>query len=201
VLYLASFSIYPRCFGSTTSPAPVLAVPSETMTDQQQALVSLLNQLQIVHTHFSHAAVFTTADVAKLTEDIPGSDTKNLFLRDEKRSRYILVCVRAETRVNLKELGKQLGIKGLCFATPDELQSLLGVTPGSVCLFALMNDVDGRVTGFLDSSITPTEAIQNHPLENTATIVLTAADIARFCAHAGHPLTRIEIPARIAAAS
>jgi Ala-tRNA(Pro) deacylase len=171
------------------------------MTDQQQALVSLLNQLQIVHTHFSHAAVFTTADVAKLTEDIPGSDTKNLFLRDEKRSRYILVCVRAETRVNLKELGKQLGIKGLCFATPDELQSLLGVTPGSVCLFALMNDVDGRVTGFLDSSITPTEAIQNPPLENKATIVLTAADIARFCAHAGHPLTRIEIPARIAAAS
>jgi Ala-tRNA(Pro) deacylase len=169
---------------------------------QQEPVLSLLTELKIKHTYFTHPAVFTTADVVKLTEDIPGSDTKNLFLRDEKRSRYILVCVRAATRVNLKELGKQLGIKGLCFASPEELQSLLGITPGSVCLFALMNDLHGQVTGFIDSSIAPEEDLQNHPLENTATVVLSAADIERFCARVGHPLTRIEIPTRpIATAS
>jgi Ala-tRNA(Pro) deacylase len=171
------------------------------MGNQQQRVLSLLTELEIEHSHFTHPAVFTTADVGKLTEEIPGSDTKNLFLRDEKRSRYLLVCVRGETRVNLKELGKQLGIKGLCFASPEELQALLGITPGSVCLFALMNDSGGRVVGYLDASIEPAEQMQNHPLENTATVVLTAANIERFCLHVGHPITRIEIPTRGASTS
>ena len=166
------------------------------MENQQQKVLSLLTELEINYQHFTHPAVFTTADVVKLTEVIPGSDTKNLFLRDEKRSRYVLLCVRAASRVDLKELGKQLAMKGLCFASPEDLQALLGVTPGSVCLFALMNDTGGLVEGFLDASIESTEQIQNHPLDNTATVVLTATDMERFCLNAGHSITRIQVPTR-----
>lgn len=169
------------------------------MESPKDKVISILSELVIDHSFFTHPAVFTTADINELTEKIPGSDTKNLFLCDEKRSRFILVCVRAETRVNLKELGKQLGMKGLTFASPEELQALLGITPGSVCLFALMNDTAGKVEGFLDASIDSAEQMQNHPLENTATVVLTAAGLQRFCAHVGHTITSIEIPTRISA--
>jgi Ala-tRNA(Pro) deacylase len=168
------------------------------MNATQQSVINLLTELQIEHSHFTHPPVFSTTDVVALTEKIPGSDTKNLFLRDEKRTRYILVCVRAETRVNLKELGKLLGMKGLSFGSPEDMLEFLGITPGSVCLFSLMNDRENRVTGFIDATLAPEEEMQNHPLENTATIVIKAGDLERFCAHVNHPLQRIEIPARAA---
>ncbi|MFO0415832.1 MAG: prolyl-tRNA synthetase associated domain-containing protein [Pseudomonadota bacterium] len=147
---------------------------------------------------FNHPAVFSTADIVNLPEPIPGADTKNLFLRDEKRTRYVLVCVRAEKRVDLKALGKALGIKGITFASPEEMMTLLGVTPGSVCLFALANDQQGRVGAYLDASIVAGELMQNHPLINTATVVLEVSQIERFCDSVGHKLERLEVPVRVA---
>jgi Ala-tRNA(Pro) deacylase len=139
------------------------------------------------------------ADLELLPEKLPGVDTKNLFLRDEKRSRYILVCVRAETRVHLKELGRALGMKGITFASPEDMQAMLGITPGSVCLFSLMNDTQGRVKGYLDASIDLGEDMQNHPLINTATVVLGVSDMLRFCDRVGHPLEQVTIPVRLEA--
>lgn len=167
-----------------------------TAMQNQSRLFQTLEQLGIHYQLFKHPAVFSTADVSLLPEKIPGVDTKNLFLRDEKRRRFVMVCVRAETRVNLKELGKSLQLKGITFATPDELLRCVGITPGSVCLFALMNDASGCVEGFLDHSIAPSVDMQNHPLINTATLVLQTSEVERFCAHVRHPLTRIDIPAR-----
>ena len=161
-----------------------------------ESLLLALSELKIEHRLFHHPAVFSTEDVALLPEKLPGVDTKNLFLRDEKRARYILVCVRAETRVNLKELGKILGLKGLTFASAEDMFQMLGLSPGSVCLFGLINDVHGRVVGYLDSSIDGASEMQNHPMINTATVVLTASDMERFCSHVGHSLERIRIPER-----
>lgn len=159
-------------------------------------LRAVLEELAIPYRHFTHPAVFSTADVVLLPEKLPGADTKNLFLRDEKRSRYILVCVRAETRVDLKQLGRQLGMKGLTFASPEDMLSMLELTPGSVCLFGLMNDKQGRVEGFLDKTLDAAEEMQNHPLINTASLVLKVADLERFCERVAHPLTRMDIPSR-----
>jgi Ala-tRNA(Pro) deacylase len=160
-------------------------------------LLKALCDHSIEHLRFTHPAVFTTADVSLLTEKIPGVDTKNLFLRDEKRTRFALVCVRAETRVHLKELGRALGMKGLTFGSPEDMQALLGLSPGSVCLFGLINDTTGQVTGYIDASIPQDAEMQNHPLINTATVVLKVSDMARFCEQvARHPLSRIEVPTR-----
>ena len=106
------------------------------------------------------------------------------------------MCVRADIRVNLKELGKRLGVKGITFGSPEELQELLGVTPGSVCLFALSNDITGIVKGYLDAGIEVSSEMQNHPLENTATVVIPVEGMLRFAEHISHPLTRIDIPVR-----
>jgi Ala-tRNA(Pro) deacylase len=161
------------------------------------SLCALLDSQGVKYERYSHPAVFTTADVALLPQSISGVDTKNLFLRDEKRTRYILVCVRAEKRVDLKQLGRSLGMKGLTFGSPEELQSLLGVSPGSVCLFSLAHDKANKVEGFLDNSIPVDQPMQNHPLINTETLVLLASGMLDFCSSVGHPLTRIELPERV----
>lgn len=166
------------------------------MTSLDSRLTSILNQLEVSYRHFNHPAVFSTEDVALLPEKLPGADTKNLFLRDEKRARYILVCVRAETRVDLRQLGRALGMKGLTFASPEDMLAMLGLTPGSVCLFGLMNDTQGKVSGYLDNSLDDEEEMQNHPLINTASLVLTVRDMARFCERVSHPLTRVDVPTR-----
>jgi Ala-tRNA(Pro) deacylase len=164
------------------------------MTEIAHNLKQVLSNLEINYRAFTHPAVYSTADVVLLPEKLPGIDTKNLFLRDEKRTRYILVCVRAETRVNLKELGRSLGMKGLTFASADDLREMLGLTPGAVCLFGLINDTRGVVTGYLDDSIAPDQEMQNHPLVNTATLVLKSSELERFCAHVGHALSRLVVP-------
>lgn len=159
-------------------------------------LVAILSQQEIQYRHYSHPAVYSVADIALLPEKLPGIDTKNLFLRDEKRTRFILVCVRAETRVDLKELGRSLGLKKATFASPEEMLQMLNLTPGSVCLFGLMHDKECRVEGYLDDSIPSGEEMQNHPLVNTATIVLKVSDMEKFCSAVQHRLTRIAIPVR-----
>jgi Ala-tRNA(Pro) deacylase len=160
-------------------------------------LLGILRDRGFEHLHFTHPPVFTTADVTSLPEKIPGADTKNLFLRDEKRTQFALVCVRAETRVNLKELGRALEMKGLTFASPEDLLALLGLIPGAVCLFGLLHDTENKVAGYLDQSIPDDLQMQNHPLVNTETVVLKASDMVRFCLEvAGHQLTRIEVPVR-----
>jgi Ala-tRNA(Pro) deacylase len=161
-----------------------------------EALAAHLVDLGVRYRHYTHPAVFSAADVELLPEKLPGVDTKNLFLRDEKRTRFVLVCVRSETRVHLKELGRALGIKGITFASPEDMLSMLGVTPGSVCLFSLMNDTQGRVKGYLDASINLSDDMQNHPLINTATVVLGVSEMLRFCERVGHPLEQIDIPVR-----
>ena len=161
-----------------------------------EALAAALAKLEIRYEYFTHPPVFTTADIVLLADKLPGADTKNLFLRDEKRTRYLLVCVRANTRVDLKELGRRLAIKGITFASAEEMQVMLRVAPGSVCLFSLMSDIDGRVEGFIDASIDVSELVQNHPLVNTATVVLALCEMLRFCESVKHPLQRIDIPTR-----
>ncbi len=166
------------------------------MSHTPNTLCNLLDTLEIPYQRFHHPAVFTTADIELLPEKLPGIDVKNLFLRDDKRTRFVLVAVRAEKRVDLKQLGRSLGIKGLTFGSPDELQSMLGVSPGSVCLFALANDEAKRVEGFIDLSIDLEAEMQNHPLINTESLVLQTSQMFRFCEYTDHALTRLEIPER-----
>ncbi len=159
-----------------------------------------LDELSITYQVFEHPALFKASDVVhfplEVKKGLEGSiETKNLFLRDEKRASYILVCIRADTRVKLKELGRQLGIKGITFCSAEELNNLLGITPGSVCLFTLANDSGNYVKGYIDASIPPEAIIQNHPLDNTATVVLKASSMIYFCKRHNHEVLPLHIPA------
>jgi Ala-tRNA(Pro) deacylase len=137
----------------------------------------------------------TVEESEQLVPPLPGAKTKNLFLRDKKGAKHFLVTVPAARAVDLIALGAALGAGRLGFASPERLHKHLAITPGSVSLLALVNDVPGAVEFVIDRSLWEADAIQAHPLINTATTILTHADLDVFLRATGHVPRVIDVPA------
>ena len=155
------------------------------MKADRQALFDMLDRLGIAHSTTEHPPAFTVEDARALRGRIPGGHTKNLFLKD-KKGRLWLVVAEEDTPVNLKVLHKRIGAARLSFGKPELLEEVLGVRPGSVTPFALINDKDGKVTVVLDERLLAHETLNFHPLENTATTSIAKEDFLRFLAETGH---------------
>ena len=143
-----------------------------------------------------HRAVMTVEESLRHVPKLPGSKTKNLFLRDKKARRHFLVSVPHDIAVDIDALGAMLGVSGVGFASPERLQRYLGVTPGSVSLLALVNDEALAVELVIDRALWEADAVHAHPLVNTATMVLPHADLERFLAATRHVPRVIDVPAR-----
>jgi len=141
-----------------------------------------------------HPAVMTVEESERLLPPLPGAKTKNLFLRDKKGLRHFLVTVPAARAVDLASLGVALGAGRLGFASAERLHKHLGITPGSVSLLALANDADGAVEFVIDATLWNADAIQAHPLVNTATMILTHADLEHFLRATAHTPRIIDVP-------
>jgi Ala-tRNA(Pro) deacylase len=131
-----------------------------------------------------HPPVFTVEESVELYEKIPGGHTKNLFLKDAKGKLFLIVAHHG-TRVDLKRLAPVIGSARLSFATAEFLADVLGVKPGSVTAFAVMNDTSNRVTVVVDQNLMAYETINLHPLENTATTSIARDDLLRFIRASG----------------
>ncbi len=142
----------------------------------------------------------TVEESERLVPRLPGAKTKNLFLRDKKGLRHFLVTVRHDLAVDLSSLGARIGAGRLGFASPDRLQKHLGITPGSVSLLALCNDAAGAVEFVIDRALWAAPAVQAHPLVNTATLILSHADLERFVAATGHSPHIIDVPVDVPSA-
>src|SRR3989338_11281725 len=154
---------------------------------------SFLKDHGIDFQRFDHPAVFTCEESKSLNLDLPGIHTKNLFLRDEKGTRFFLVTVDCDKRVDLKELKKVLGTQKLSFASPEKLKEYLGVEPGSLTLLGLIYDRDHQVEVFLDASIFEATYVQCHPLINTATVVLSHDGLETFFRETEHEVQVIHV--------
>ncbi len=157
----------------------------------RKALLAKLGSLGIAHTTHDHAAVFTVADGAEIKAALAGGHTKNLFLKD-KTGALFLVCALGDTQINVNHLHKTLGCKRLSFAKPDIMLEHLGVTPGSVTVFSVLNDKpqkDGsvEVTLVLDKALFEHDIVNFHPMINTATTAVNSADLLVFAKAVGHP--------------
>ena len=141
-----------------------------------------------------HVAVMTCEEADRLVPRLPGARTKNLFLRDKKGARHLLVTVPPERAVDLNALGAVLGAGRLGFASAERLAKHLGITPGAVSLLALANDRVHAVEFVIDRTLWEAAAVLAHPLVNTATLVLAHADLERFLAATGHAPRVIEPP-------
>ncbi len=149
-------------------------------------LLDSLAKLNIAVTTVEHPALFTVEDSQKLRGQIVGGHTKNLFLKDKKNN-YFLVTVAEDAVVDLKTLHRLVGGSSrLSFGKPEKLMQYLGVTPGSVTAFSVINDVEGVVKLVIDQSLLESEVINCHPLVNTATTSIATDDLLRFLKSVNH---------------
>lgn len=157
-------------------------------------LFARLDGLDIAHATVSHPAVFTVADSDKIHEELTGGHSKNLFLKDKKGQLFLVVAEQA-SQIDLKGLHRHIGAQRLSFGKPDLLMEVLGMTPGSVNPFALMNDADKRCTLWLDEALLRHELVNFHPLDNTMTTTLKSADLIRFIEAIGFVANRLDFTA------
>ncbi|CAA7625954.1 putative YbaK/aminoacyl-tRNA synthetase-associated domain [Magnetospirillum sp. LM-5] len=150
-----------------------------------EALLAHLGELGITVTTHRHAPAFTVEQGNEVWGNIPGIHCKNLFLKDGK-GRLWLVVAPADKRIDLKRLPGAIGAARLSFGSAELLGEVLGVEPGSVTPFALINDQHHRVTPVLDSWMMDQPLLNYHPLRNDMTTTIASADFRRFLAATGH---------------
>ena len=167
---------------------------SEMRAATKEDLFALLDRLGVAHRTVEHEPVFTVEESAKIDAQMPGGHSKNLFLKD-KRGELWLVCALHESKIDLNALAKALGAQRFSFGSAELLHETLGVTPGSVTVFALMNDKLNRVSLVLDAALMAHDPVNFHPLTNQATTAVSAAGLAAFLAETGHPPRQIAFDA------
>jgi Ala-tRNA(Pro) deacylase len=158
-------------------------------------IYEFLQKHDIAYEACEHPAVFTCEQAEKLVPPLPGAHTKNLFLK-ERKGKLMLVVIGYEKSVDLKALGKTLEVKDLSFASPEKLKEFLGVEPGSATVLGLLADTENVVQVIIDEKIWNAEAIQCHPLVNTATLVISHEGLETFLRATNHEVNVIDVPSR-----
>lgn len=142
-------------------------------------LIAFFDAHAIDHTTIDHPAVFRVGEGEDIKQGIPGAHTKNLFLKDAK-GRLWLISAKDDTQIDLKRLHTVIGSARLSFGSAELMEQALGVTPGSVTAFAMINGVGRDVTFVLDHRLAGAERVNFHPLVNTATTGVSQAGFAKF---------------------
>jgi Ala-tRNA(Pro) deacylase len=157
------------------------------MPASREDLFTLLSASGIAVSTRDHPAVFTVAESTHIHDEIPGGHTKNLFLKDKKGAIFLVVALH-DAQIDLKTIHQKIGAQGrVSFGKPDLLMEVLGVQPGSVTPFALINDREGRrVTVVFDAAMMEVDPLNFHPLENTATTTIASEGLIAFARACGH---------------
>lgn len=158
-------------------------------------LMSAFIQLQIeIETH-THAPVATAAEADLICDNIPGAHCKNLFVKN-KRGDYYLITMLAHQRLDLKKTSDLLDAPRFSFASDERLMEKLGVTPGSVTPFAVINDHHQDVHVILDHDMMQHDILNFHPLRNDMTCSIHQQDLLKFFKHTGHTPRMLTLPKR-----
>jgi len=157
----------------------------DSLPTSPETLLDKLTSLDISFTTHTHPPLRTVEDAKAFRGDLPGAHIKNLYLRDRKK-RNFLVVAQEDRQIDLKSLGGQVGSDRLSFGSADRLFEMLGVRPGAVSPFTLINDPDHKVQLILDADLVGQSCLYAHPLVNDMTLGLSGADLLRFTAYTGH---------------
>ena len=179
------------------NPAPAPETPEFPPPEEREAaLYRRFSELGLAWSTHAHAPVFTVEEARDLRGSLPGLHTKNLFLEDRK-GRFWLVVAREELAVDLNALAKMLPAPRFSFGKASDLIALLGIAPGAVNPFAVMNDRDNRVTLVLDEELAHGGAVNFHPMRNDRTTAISSDALIRFLEASGHPPRIINLPQRM----
>jgi len=148
-------------------------------------LFARLDDIGIAHRTVHHAPVFTVEENRALRGGIAGGHCKNLFLKNKKGACWLVVCLE-DTAIDLKTLGGRIGAGRPSFGSADRLMEALGVLPGAVTPFALINDRTQRVQPVLQARMLEISPLNYHPLRNDRTTAIAPGDLLRFIENCGH---------------
>jgi len=162
---------------------------------REAALYARLEALGISWTTHAHEPVFTVEEAQALRGALPGLHTKNLFLRDKGGGLWLVVA-REELRIDLNALAKALPAPRFSFGAPQLLVETLGIAPGAVTPFSLMNDAEARVRAVFDAGMMQGEVLNFHPLRNDRTTAIGASDLLLFAEATGHAPLLLDLPER-----
>jgi len=163
------------------------------VTAEEERVVRRLRELGIVFERHEHPPVPTVEAAEQYWSGIESTHCKNLFLRNQKGSRHYLVIVEHQKKADLRKVADQIGDGKLSFGSPERLMTHLGLTPGSVSPFGLINDPSHSVRVVLDRDLKSAARLSFHPNINTVTFVVSAADFARFLAVCGNPVQHVTV--------
>ena len=143
---------------------------------KERWVYEFLDDLGVDYVYLDHEEEFSMGDAAEADEAIGVVGAKNVFLRDKKHQHFFLVLVNGTKRIDLKLISELTGVKKLTFCREDDLEEILGLTPGAVTPFGLLNDKDGRVQLIIDASLRDEQYFAIHPCVNTTTIRMDNRD-------------------------
>jgi len=169
---------------------------SEAEHPGEQQLFDFFRKLDIQTTTHRHEAQHTVVQSQELRGDLPGGHCKSLFLKDKKGKLWLIVALE-DREINLKILYKPIGAARLSFGNADLMWEVLGVRPGSVTPFSLINDTDKQINVVLDQGMLEMDLLNYHPLHNEATTAITPADLLRFVEATGHEPQKIDLSAPV----
>ena len=141
--------------------------------------IKLLSNEDYEYDLHEHKALFTVEDSYKLRGKIKGSHSKNLFLKN-KKNKFFLISCEEFTEINLKQISKSLGLGNVSFAKEEYLINCLGIKPGSVSPFALLNNTDNKIDFYLEDKLYNSDYVNFHPLINTKTITMKSDEFIEF---------------------
>ena len=168
-----------------------MPAPDDFSREPEKPLFALLDRLGIRTTTITHAKVFTVAESQLVKAELPGGHTKNLFMKD-KTGQLVLISARGSSQLALNQVHRVLGTQRLSFTDAPTLWEGLGVTPGSVTGFSVMNDEAKRVRFVVEEALLAHETLNFHPLRNDMTTSISREDFLGFATATGHTVARID---------
>ena len=159
----------------------------------QKELYELFEKLSIQFEYYEHPALATIEDAKVYWKNFNSGRCKNIFFRNHKGDRHYLVILEHMRQLNIKDLEKRLKQGKLTFASDQRLKKHLGVEPGSVSPFGLINDIENHVHLFIDEKLNEYDSLVFHPNVNTASLIVSKSDFLRFIKHTGNSFEFIKL--------
>ncbi len=161
--------------------------------NEAEKVYRYLDTLEIEYKQYEHPPVMTIADIQNLDFEIEPMHCKNLFLRNAKGNQHYLALVHHDKKANTRGIAKKIGSTRLSFASDDRLKKHLGLEPGGVSVFGLINNTDGKVIVLVDKDLKKEEKLTFHPNVNTASTTISYEGFDKFLKQHKNPVRYIDM--------
>jgi len=156
-------------------------------------IYQILDNIGIKYDKREHPAVFTCEEADRYYDESMGGKSKNLLLRNKKGTSHYLIILQSDKKLDLKKLESLLGESKLSFASEERMMKYLGLTPGSVSPFGLINDEQKAITVVVDNELWTFPKLHFHPNINTASLVISSEDFKKFLDWCGNKIISTDL--------